>query len=70
MDPADHPAPGPRAVHLRDAELVAEVAGELRAAEHFGEIASIIPVHLGGERPRAIDTKWLHTSDGIECQLS
>jgi hypothetical protein len=33
-------------------------------------IASIIPVHLGDERPRAIDTKWLHKGDGIECQLS
>jgi hypothetical protein len=40
------------------------------APERLGETTSVIPVHLGGERPRTIDTKWLHESDGIGLSSS
>jgi hypothetical protein len=41
------------------------IDGELRAPERLGETSPIIPVQVGGELPRTVDTKWLHDSDDI-----
>jgi hypothetical protein len=60
VDAPDHPAPRHRAVDLRDIELVAEVGGELGAAEELEEVASVVPMHLRGADPGALDAKRIH----------
>jgi hypothetical protein len=60
VNPADHPAPGHRSVHLRDVKLVPQVSRELGTPERFQETSPLIVVHLGREHPGALDAKRLH----------